>query len=72
MADKDHKLENDSSENDLKQENVNKNILEKKKFELEIWKMRIETISNLKEKEIHKKNEQRILMVCFILLFIIN
>lgn len=69
MANEDHKSKNDNNINDLKRKNECK-LLEKRKFELDIWKMRTITISNLIEKETQKKNEQRLLMVCFILFII--
>lgn len=47
----------------IKQENVYINTLKKQYFELKMWKMRIEIISNMKNKEIQKRDKQIIEMV---------
>lgn len=50
----------------LEQENVYKNSLKKQYFEIEYWKFKIEMISNMKNQETQKKNNQLIEMVCIL------
>lgn len=50
----------------LEQENVYKNSSKEQYLELEHWKLKIEMISNMKNKETQKKNDQLIEMVCIL------
>lgn len=46
------------------QEDVYKNSLKEQCFEIELWEMRINMISNLRNKELQNRNEKIIEMVC--------
>lgn len=48
----------------LEQFNKYKESLRKQNFEVELWKLRIENISNMKNKEMQLIREQNIKMVC--------
>lgn len=49
----------------LEQFNTYEKSLKKQNFEVKLWKMRIETISDMKNKEMQLIREQTIKMVCF-------
>jgi hypothetical protein len=59
-------LENIQNKIYLEQENAYKNSLKKQYFEIEYWKCKIEMISNMKNQETQKKNDQLIEMVCIL------
>lgn len=68
MADQHHGLENEKNTIYLEQKKVYENTLKKQCFEIELWKMRIEMISNMKNKQIQILNDRITEMVCFIFL----
>lgn len=68
MADHPHGSENEKNTIHLEQEKVYENSLKKQYFEIELWKMRIEMISNMKNKQIQIRNDRITEMVCFIFL----
>lgn len=68
MADQPYGSENEKNTIHLEQEKVYENSLKKQYFEIELWKMRIEMISNMKNKQIQIRNDRITEMVCFIFL----
>jgi len=67
MANHEYNLENKNNITYLEQNIFGKHFLKKQYAEIEYWKMKIEMISNVKNKEIHKLNEHMIKKVCSIL-----
>lgn len=64
MADQD-KLQNKLKQAYFERLNTCKDSLKKKKFEVDLWQMRIEMILHMKKKEMQTLNDQIIEMVCF-------
>lgn len=65
MANPEDNLENKKEQiNILERNTFYKNSLKKQYVEIEQWKMRIEMISNAKNKEMQKLNERMIEKVC--------
>lgn len=58
------RLENIKKQIYLEHENLYGNALKKQYYEVERWQIQVETISNMRNKEIQKKNEQIIELVC--------
>lgn len=64
MENQQNKLQNNQQKVYLEQFNTYKDSLKNQHFEVELWKMRIEIISNMKNKEMQLLSEQIIEMVC--------
>lgn len=57
-------LENTKKESTLEYENFYKTVLKKQCLDVQRWKLKVEMVLSMKNKEIQKMNEKRIEMVC--------
>lgn len=65
------KQESIKNQINTEQVNVYRNKLKEQYFEVKKWKMRVDMISSLREKEIEMKDRKIIEMVCFYELYLL-
>lgn len=65
------KQESIKNQINTEQVNVYRNKLKEQYFEVKKWKMRVDMISSLREKEIEMKDRKIIEMVCFYKLYLL-